>query len=446
MTGDLFARHHAERLRREAPLAARMRPRDLEEFLGQEAVVGPGRVLRRAIEADRLPSLILYGPAGCGKTTLARIVAGGTKHHFEPVSAVTAGVAEVRQIMAAARERLDLHGRRTILFIDEIHRFNKAQQDALLPAVEDGTVILIGSTTQNPFFAVNGALLSRCRLFRLETLTDGHVRAILERALADPERGLGHLRVTLDEDALEHLVQVAAGDARSALNALELAAGEAEPDPDGSRRVTRALAEDAIQQRVLSHDGTGDDHYDVLSAYIKSLRGSDADAALYWLVRLLEAGEDPRAVARRLVIAASEDVGNADPLALVVAVAAAQAVELAGLPEGRIPLAHATVYVAAAPKSNACYLALERAREDVRELRPGEVPVHLRDASYRGAERLGHGRGYRYPHDYPGHHVAQSYLPGGLRTPYYRPSGQGWERRIARRLRGLGRGEERRER
>lgn len=442
MPGDLFGQHAQERMRREAPLAARMRPRGLEEFLGQESVVGTGRLLRSAIEADRLPSMILYGPAGSGKTTLARIVAGRTAHHFEQLSAVTAGVADVRRVIEAARERLSLHGRRTILFIDEVHRFNKGQQDALLPAVEDGTVTLIGSTTQNPFFSVNTALVSRCRLFRLEPLADHHVREILVRALADRERGLGHLRVELTEEAREHLVSVAAGDARSALNALELAVKEAEPTGEGVFRVTLEMAADAVQQRVLRYDKTGDEHYDVLSAYIKSVGGSDPDAALYWLARMLEAGEDPRAVARRLIISASEDVGNADPLALPVAVAAAQAVEMVGLPEGRIPLAHATIYVAAAPKSNACYLALEQASADVRDLQTPGVPVHLRNASYQGARRLGHGQGYLYPHEYPGHHVAQSYLPEGLRTPYYRPTGEGWERRIARRLRRLGRATE----
>ncbi len=436
---DLFGPQRERHLQREAPLAARMRPRTLEEFLGQQEIVGPGRLLRRAIETDRVPSMILFGPAGSGKTTLARIVAAGTSHHFEQLSAVAAGVADVRRIMEEARERLGLHGKRTIVFIDEIHRFNRAQQDALLPAVEDGTVVLIGSTTENPFFALNAALLSRCRLFRLDRLSDDDVRTILDRALEDAERGLGRLRVELDAEAREHLVRVAAGDARSALNALELAVKATVPDDEGVYHITQAAAADAVQRRVLRYDRAGDEHYDVLSAYIKSLRGSDPDAAVYWMARMLEAGEDPRAVARRLVVAASEDVGNADPRALLVAVAAAQAVEFVGLPEAQIPLAQATIYVAAAPKSNACYLALERAREDVRELDNPAVPPHLRDASYRGAERLGHGRGYRYPHEYPGHHVAQVYLPPGLRTPYYVPTEQGEEARLGRRLRELGR-------
>jgi putative ATPase len=423
----LFDAHDRERLRREAPLAARMRPRTLDEFLGQEDILGPGRLLRTAIAEDRVPSLILHGPPGTGKTTLAYIVATRTAHHCEQLSAVTAGVADVRRIIEAARERLSRHGRRTILIIDEIHRFNRAQQDALLPAVEDGTITLIGSTTENPFFSVNAALLSRCRLFRLEPLSDEQVDTIVQRALADAIRGVGSRRVELEPGARDHLVKQAGGDARAALNVLELAVNSVEPGPDGIRRIGREVVADAVQRRLLYHQGTGDEHYDLLSAYIKSLRGTDPDAALYWLARLLEAGEDPRIPARRLVIAASEDVGNADPMALVVAVAAFQAVTFLGLPEGRIPLAHATVYVAAAPKSNACYVALGRAEADVRELRSPAVPSHLRDTSYPGAARLGHGEGYLYPHDHPGHWVAQQYLPEGLRTPYYQPSDQGWE-------------------
>ena len=431
----LFSAHDRERLQREAPLAARMRPRSLDEFLGQENILGPGRLLRTAITEDRVPSIILHGPPGSGKTTLAHIVAGRTAHHFEQLSAVTAGVADVRRIIEVARERLSRHGRRTILCIDEIHRFNRAQQDALLPAVEDGTVILIGSTTENPFFSVNAALLSRCRLFRLEPLTDEQVETIVRHALADPSRGLGSRRVDLEPDAGDQLVAQAGGDARAALNVLELAVDSVKPGPDGVRRISREVVADAVQRRLIYHHGAGDEHYDLLSAYIKSLRGSDPDAALYWLARLLEAGEDPRIPARRLVVAASEDVGNADPLALVVAVAASQAVEFLGLPEGRIPLAHATVYVATAPKSNACYVALGRAEADVRELRSPAVPRHLRDASYSGAVRLGHGEGYLYPHDHPGHWIAQQYLPEGLRTPYYHPTDQGGERDLLRRLR-----------
>lgn len=431
--GGLFDAHDRERLQREAPLAARMRPRTLDEFLGQEDILGPGRLLRTAIAEDRVPSLILHGPPGSGKTTLAHIVASRTAHHCERLTAVTAGVADVRRIIEAARERLGRHSRRTVLIIDEIHRFNRAQQDALLPAVEGGTVTLIGSTTENPFFAVNAALLSRCRVFRLQPLADEQVAIIVRRALTDSLHGLGSRRVELEPDACDYLVGQAGGDARAALNVLELAAGSVDPGPDGIRRIGRQVVADAVQRRLLYHHGTGDEHYDLLSAYIKSLRGTDPDAALYWLARLLEAGEDPRIPARRLVVAASEDVGNADPTALVIAVAASQAVQLLGLPEGRIPLAHATVYVAAAPKSNACYVALGRAEADVRELRSPAVPAHLRDTSYPGAARLGHGEGYAYPHDHPGHWVAQQYLPEGLRTPYYQPSDQGWEREVLRR-------------
>ena len=419
-----------------APLAYRMRPRDLDEYVGQQHLVGPGRLLRRLIEADRLSSVIFYGPPGCGKTALAELIAARTRAAFERLNAVTSGVADIRGVLERARERRRLHRQRTVLFIDEIHRFNKAQQDALLPAVEDGTIILIGATTENPFFTVNAPLVSRSRVFRFEALGDDDVRRLLERALADQERGLAHLKPRVDDDALAHLVNVANGDARSALNALEMAVLSTEPGDDGTRHVTLAVAAEAVQRRALVYDRDGDAHYDTISAFIKSMRGSDPDATLYWLARMLEAGEDPRFIARRIVIHASEDVGLADPNALVVATAAAQAVELVGLPEARLNLAQAALYIATAPKSNSVYKGINAALRDVRERRAGPVPIHLRDASYPGAKRLGHGRGYLYPHDYPGHHVAQRYLPEDMPdVTYYEPSDQGYERRIAERLR-----------
>lgn len=418
------------------PLAVRMRPRSLEEFVGQQEIVGPGRLLRRAIEADRLHSLIFYGPPGTGKTSLAHVIAGHTGAEFVTLNAVTAGVAELRAVIDAARQRRKMSGRRTIVLIDEIHRFNRAQQDALLPAVEDGTIILIGATTENPFFAVNAPLLSRAQIFRLRPLNREEMREILSRAIRDPERGLGKLPLKVEPEAIDHWIEVAAGDARRALNALELAALTTPPQEDGLIHISLQIAEDSIQQRVLQYDRQGDNHYDTISAYIKSLRGSDPDAALHYLVRMLEAGEDPLFIARRLMIQAAEDVGNADPQALLVAVAAAQAVERLGLPEGAIPLAQATIYVACAPKSNASYLALARAREDVQKGLVGPIPAHLRDAHYPGAERLGHGKGYLYPHDFPGHFVVQQYLPDILRgRRYYHPSENGLEAEIGCRLR-----------
>ena len=442
---DLFAAAEERAQEAHAPLAARMRPRDLDEVVGQEELVGPGGPLRALVESDRLRSMILYGPPGSGKTTLARLIAARTRAAFASLNAVTAGVADVRKVLAEARERLRYHGRRTVLFIDEIHRFNKAQQDALLPAVEDGTVVLIGATTQNPYFSVNAPLLSRAPIFRLQALTDQHLSQIIDRALADAERGLGALAVELEPGARALLLRAANGDARAALNGLELAVQIAqgaagEEGADGTRpgpiRITAELVAAALQTRTVAWDGDGDAHYDTMSAFIKSMRGSDPDAAVYWLARLLEAGEDPRTIARRLIIHAAEDVGNADPQALLVAVAAAQAVEHVGLPEGRIPLAQATLYIATAPKSNAAYKAIGAALEAVRTERWEPVPVHLRDASYPGAQRLGHGKGYLYPHDYPGHHVPQVYLPANLvGRRFYAPSDQGYEAVLAERLR-----------
>jgi putative ATPase len=419
-----------------APLAARMRPRLLDEFVGQEAVVGPGSLLRTAIERDELPSAIFWGPPGCGKSSLAAVIAATTGAHFETFSAVVSGVADVRRAIEAARARRR-RGQRTVLFVDEIHRFNKAQQDAFLPHVEDGTVILLGATTENPYFSVNSPLLSRARLFRLEALDDEQTRALLRRAVADPERGLGELRVCLDPDAEAHLVAYANGDARTALNALELAANTVRPGADGARRVTLRDAEAGIQRRALAYDRAGDQHYDIVSAFIKSMRGSDPDAAVYWLHRMLAAGEDPRFLCRRMVIHAAEDVGLADPQALVVATAAAHALELVGLPEAQIPMTEAAIYIATAPKSNAVVQAIRRVQADLQDRPPGPVPRHLRDTSYPGSRQLQHGEGYRYPHDYPGNFIPQPYLPEGATSgPYYEPTANGHEQVIRERLAG----------
>jgi putative ATPase len=415
------------------PLAARMRPRSLDEFVGQEEIVGPRTWLREAIERDRLSSVVFYGPAGTGKSTLAHIIAGLTKAHFEGYSAVTSGVADIRRVTGQAAKRTKLSGQKTILFVDEIHRFNKAQQDAFLPFVEDGTIILIGSTTENPFFEINAPLISRSRIFVFQPLTEEQVGVIVDRALGDRERGLGHSQLQLAPEAREHTVNLANGDARAALNALEAAAETA--SQRGERLITLAMVESAAQRRALRYDKEGDTHYDVISAYIKSLRGGDPDAALYWLARMIEAGEDPRFIARRLVIQSAEDVGNADPMALVIATAAAHAVEYVGLPEAQIPLAQATIYVATAHKSNASYLGIARAMEDVRNRVVPLVPKHLRDANYPGAKRFGHGEGYLYPHEHPNHFVPQEYLPEGTKSRrYYEPSDQGYEKRIRERM------------
>jgi putative ATPase len=434
---DLFSNRADQLQDQEAPLAARMRPATLQEFVGQAHVLGPGSALRALIEADELRSVILWGPAGTGKTSLAHIIARATRSHFEELSATSAGVRDVRALLAAARERLGALGRRSILFIDEIHRFNKAQQDALLPGVEDRTVVLVGATTENPFFTVNAPLMSRSLLFRLEPLDHDDLVTVVERALADPERGLGGRGLSLAPDAREHLVDRADGDARHALNALEAAAlvvtarlALREPEP-GERAITLADIEDALQRPRVTYDRAGDQHYDVASAFIKSIRGSDPDAALHYLARMLAAGEDPRFIARRLVISASEDVGLADPQALPVAVAAFQALEFVGLPEARLNLAEAVVYLALAPKSNSAYLALAEATRELEQATPGRVPSHLQSASYPGERKLGIGVGYVYPHDHPGHWVAQRYLPEGLQGGYYRPSDQGAEAALA---------------
>src|SRR5881296_3003000 len=410
---ELFKQSAAGQIAAQAPLAARMRPRSLEEFVGQEHLVGPGRALRRAIEGDDLSSLILYGPPGTGKTSLAHVIAKATRSEVEQVNAVTAGVADLKQVIARAQERRALYGTRTILFVDEIHRFNKAQQDVLLPHVEEGTLILIGATTENPFFEVNSTLVSRSRVLRLEPLRDEEIGTIISRALADRERGVAALRVEVDEEARAHLIAVSNGDARIALNTLEVAAMTTPPGASGARVITVQIVEEVAQRRALIYDREGDSHYDHISAFIKSMRGSDPDAAVYWLMRMLAAGEDPRYIARRMVVHAAEDVGLADPMALVVATSAAHAVEFVGLPEAQIPMTEAAIYIATAPKSNAVITAMHRANADVRTRRPAAVPTHLRDTSYRGAKRLGHGQGYLYPHDHPGGHVRQEYLPEG---------------------------------
>ena len=413
-----------------------MRPRSFDEFVGQEHVVGPGRALRKSIEADQIPSIVLWGPPGSGKTTLAYLIASVTQSHFSPVSAVGSGVADLRRITTEARDRLGMHGRRTILFIDEIHRFNKAQQDVVLPQVEDGTLVLIGATTENPSFEVISPLLSRSRVFALKPLIEEQVEEIVSRALTDRERGIAGLSPQVDDDAMKALVTLADGDARVALNALELAANATDPDDTGSRRVTVATVEDAMQQRSLLYDRAGDQHYDTISAFIKSMRGSDPDAAIYWLARMIEAGEDPMFIARRLVILAAEEVGMADPQALSVAVAAQQAVHFVGMPEGRIPLAEATVYLATAPKSNSASAAIDQALEDVRRTKNEPVPLHLRNAVTGLMKEMGYGGGYRYSHDYEDHFSPMQNLPDSLKgRRYYRPSDQGHEPEVAERLR-----------
>ena len=444
----LFEHSRRQRALETAPLAERMRPASFAEFVGQEHILGADRALRRAIAADRVPSVLFWGPPGSGKTTLARLIAATTQAHFEPVSAVSAGVADLRKAVAGARERQSLYGQPTILFVDEIHRFNKAQQDVILPYVEDGTVTFIGATTENPSFEVNAPLLSRCRVFTLYALDDRAMADIIGRALADERRGLGMLSAELEDEARAHLVNIANGDARVALNALEMATVAAEPEygsesdagagarAGGRRRIGIDAISDALQRRTPQYDKAGDSHYDTISAFIKSVRGSSPDGALYWLARMLEAGEDPLFIARRLVILAAEDIGLANPGALPVAVAAQQAVHFIGLPEGRIPLAEATVYLATSPKSNAAYIGLERALAEVRGSPNEPVPLHLRNAVTGLMRGMGYGAGYKYSHDYEGHFAAQDYLPPGLAgRRYYEPSEQGSEAAIAERLR-----------
>ena len=415
-----------------APLAERMRPRSLEEYVGQEHILGAGKLLRRAIEADRFSSIVLYGPPGTGKTSLAEIIARTSQARFERLSGVESTVAEIRKVMAAAAMRLSRDGTRTVLFIDEIHRFNKAQQDVLLPDVERGTVRLIGATTMNPFFYVNSPLVSRSLVFELRSLSAADLHALIHRAIADTGRGLGAAKITIDGDAAAHLADICDGDARRCLNALELAALTTEADKAGSIRLTRPIIEESIQRKAIVYDAKDDAHYDTISAFIKSIRGSDPDAALYWLAKMLHGGEDIRFIARRLVIAASEDIGLADSRGLLVAVAAQQACEFVGLPEAQIPLAHATVYLATAPKSNTAYMGLLAAQSDLQKGRTLAVPEHLRDKHPKTSGETDTGPGYRYSHDFPDAYVPQAYLPEG--RVFYEPSDRGEEKRIAERL------------
>ena len=431
----MFEQKSNERKDLEAPLATRMRPATFSDFVGQEHLIGTGRVLRKAIETDKIPSVILWGPPGSGKTTLAYIIADATESHFSPISAVNAGVADLRRIIEEAKDRHKALQQQTILFIDEIHRFNKAQQDAVLPYVENGTVVLIGATTENPSFEVISALLSRCQVLTLNPLTDDEIHLIVLRALKDTIRGLGALNIELDEDALHHLITVSNNDARVALNGLEMAALATPPDADGKRRISLATIEDAIQHRALRYDKDGEHHYNTISALHKSMRGSDPDASLYWLARMLEAGEDPLYIARRLVRFASEDVGMADPQALVIAVAAQQAVHFLGIPEGNLALAEATVYLATTTKSNSLYQAYSRVQEEVRQSSNEPVPLHLRNPVTPLMKEAGYGKGYKYAHDYPGHFVEQQNLPDSLQGKhYYTPSDQGYEKKIIDRL------------
>ena len=444
VSGDLFSQSQAEpgsqndtgeessQSHKYEPLAARMRPRTLAEYVGQGHILAPGKLLRRAIEADRIQSLIFFGPPGTGKTSLAQIIANQTRSRFERLSGVESNVADMRRVLGTAANRLANSGATTLLFIDEIHRFNKSQQDTLLPDVENGTVRLIGATTHNPFFFVNSPLVSRSQIFELQPISLAETAQLIQRALDDGERGLGHLNCEAAPEVVEHLARVSDGDARKALNSLEIAALTTPPDDDGTVRITLQIAEDCIQKKAVVYDGDEDAHYDTISAFIKSMRGSDVDATLYWLAKMIHAGEDPRFIARRIVIHAAEDVGLADPMALVVANAAFQAAEFIGWPEARIPIAEAAIYIAGANKSNSVIKAIDAALADVRSGKTIPVPPHLKDSHYAGAAKLGHGEGYKYSHDFPGHFVAQDYL--GAARRFYEPTEQGAEKKIKARV------------
>ena len=419
---DLFDYMRENTMEKESPLASRLRPRTLDEVVGQQHIIGKDKLLYRAIKADKLGSVIFYGPPGTGKTTLAKVIANTTQADFKQINATVAGKKDMEEVVTEAKNNMGMYGRRTILFVDEIHRFNKGQQDYLLPFVEDGTLTLIGATTENPYFEVNGALLSRSRIFELKPLEKDDIKQLIYRAVTDSERGMGTYRVKIEEDAADFLADTANGDARAALNAVELGVLTTERSEDGLIHIDLAAAQECIQKRAVRYDKDGDNHYDTISAFIKSMRGSDPDAAVYYLARMLYAGEDIKFIARRIMICASEDVGNADPQALNVAVSAALAAERIGLPEAQIILSQAASYVACAPKSNAAYVAIQNAMENVKTTRTMPVPVHLQDRHYKGAAKLGHGEGYKYAHDYPKHYVKQQYLPDGMEgTVFYEP-------------------------
>lgn len=435
---DLFDIAAEKQKKSNSPLAERMKPQTIDEVVGQEHILGKGKLLRRAIVADRIQSLILYGPPGTGKTSLAKVIANTTKSEFVKMNAVTSGIKDLRAVIDVAKQNMGMYQKRTIVFLDEIHRFNKAQQDGLLPHVEDGTIILIGATTENPYFEVNGALISRSMIFRLEPLKSDDIITIAKRAVSDDVRGVGMFDLEVHDEVYEFLAYYANGDARRALNSLELAALTTEARDGGLITIDISVIKECLQKKNIRYDKSGDSHYDVISAFIKSMRGSDPDAAIHYLARMIYAGEDPKFIARRIVIAASEDVGNADPNALTVATSAFNAVHMIGMPEARIILSQAVVYVASAPKSNASYMGINKAMQDIENKSVGEVPIHLRDAHYSGAKKLGHGVGYKYPHAFDGNFIPQQYLPDELDgTVYYEPTGNGYEKQISAYLRQL---------
>lgn len=428
---DLFEYARENSIKKESPLASRLRPETLEEIVGQKHILGKDKLLYRAIKADKLGSIIFYGPPGVGKTTIAKVIAHTTSAEFKSINATVAGKKDMEEVVSSAQSAMGMYGKKTILFIDEIHRFNKSQQDYLLPFVEDGSIVMIGATTENPYFEVNGALISRSRIFELKALEKDDIKELIHRAVYDEKKGMGSYRAEIDEDAAEFLADISNGDARNALNAVELGILTTERSDDGKIHLTLTVAQECIQKRVIKYDKDGDNHYDTISAFIKSMRGSDPDAAIYYLARMLYAGEDIKFIARRIMICASEDVGNADPNALVIATSAAMAVERIGMPEAQIILAQAVNYVACAPKSNASYLSINRAMEYVAGNKTAPVPAHLRDAHYKGAAGLGHGEGYLYSHDYPNHYVKQQYLPDGFEgIRFYEPEDMGYEKQI----------------
>ena len=435
---DLFDYMRENTMKNESPLASRLRPSTLDEVVGQQHIIGKDKLLYRAIKADKISSIIFYGPPGTGKTTLAKVIANTTSAEFKQINATVAGKKDMEDVITAAKNNMGMYGKKTILFVDEIHRFNKGQQDYLLPYVEDGTIILIGATTENPYFEVNGALISRSVIFELKPLSKEDIKTLINRAVYDKDKGMGAFNAHIDEDALEFLADISNGDARNALNAVELGILTTKASADGIIHITLEIAQECIQKRVIKYDKTGDNHYDTVSAFIKSMRGSDPDAAVYYLARMLYAGEDVKFIARRMMICASEYVGNADPQALQVAVSAAQAVERIGMPEARIILAQAVIYIATAPKSNAAIMAIDKAMETVKDQTTAPVPSHLQEAHYKSAGKLGHGIGYKYSHDYPNHYVRQQYLPDTLvGTQFYEPTDMGYEKNIKEHMRRI---------